>query len=181
MSIPLIILAALSILGGFIGIPEVLGGTNSLHHWLEPIVGKAEEIISLRNLHPDHSLEIPLMIVSVVIAAFGIFLATRYYKKKTTLQHDEEKIGAAYKLAYNKFYVDEIYDTTIVQPTYSISNSFLYKIVDVKIIDGIINGSAWIVDKTAGIIRRLQTGLAQNYAVMIVVGIVTLISYVLIF
>jgi NADH-quinone oxidoreductase subunit L len=51
----------------------------------------------------------------------------------------------------------------------------------VKIIDGIINGSAWIVDKTAGIIRRLQTGLAQNYAVMIVVGIVTLISYVLIF
>ena len=179
MTIPLIVLAALSILGGFIGIPEVLGGANSLHHWLEPIVGKAEEMISLRNLHPDHSLEIPLMIVSVVIAATGIFLATRYYKKKTTLQHDEEKIGGAYTIAYNKFYVDEIYDATVVQPTYSISNSFLYKIIDVKIIDGIVNSLGWVVEQTGGIIRRLQTGLAQNYAVMIVLGIVVVIGYVL--
>ncbi len=179
MSIPLIALAALSILAGLLGIPEVLGGSNSLHHWLEPIVGTGEEMVASRHVLENHALEIPLMVVSVVVALVGILLAMRYYKSKTTLQRDEEKIGAAYKLSYNKFYVDEIYDNTVIKPTYALSNSFLYKIVDVKIIDGIVNGLAWTVEQTGSIARRLQTGLIQNYAVMIVVGIVVVIGYVL--
>ena len=100
---------------------------------------------------------------------------------KTTLADKEKNIGRFYKLASNKFYVDEAYDGAIVQPTYNLSNSFLYKIVDVKIIDGIVNGSAASVDWFSSVIKKIQTGIVQNYAVMIIVGILVLMSYVLIF
>jgi len=181
MWIPLVVLAALSILGGFLGVPHILGGGDAIGHWLEPIVGKGEEIAMQSRILQGEGMEIPLMIVSVVIAIIGILAATRYYKSKTTLADKEKHIGGFYKLASNKFYVDEVYDATVIQPTYTLSNSFLYKIVDVKIIDGIINGSAATVDWFSSIIRKLQTGIVQNYAVMIIVGILVLVSYVLIF
>jgi NADH-quinone oxidoreductase subunit L len=181
MSIPLIVLAVLSVAAGILGIPSVLGGSNVIAHWLEPIVGRGEELAAASMRHADESMEIPLMVVSAVIALAGILLATRYYKKKTTLSASEQKLGVLYKLGYNKFYVDEIYDKTVVQPIYAVSNGFLYKIVDVLIIDGIVNGFAWVTQKTGSAIRKLQTGLVQNYAVVIVVGIMLAIGYVLMF
>ncbi len=181
MWIPLVALAALSVLGGFLGVPHILGGGDAIGQWLEPIVGKGEEIAIQSRILQGEGMEIPLMIVSVVIAITGILLATRYYKSKTTLEADEKKLGTLHKLSTGKFYVDEIYDGAIIQPTYSISNSFLYKIVDVRIIDGIVNGSAAGIDWISTMIRKMQTGIVQNYAVMIVVGILVLVSYVLIF
>jgi NADH-quinone oxidoreductase subunit L len=181
MKLPLIVLAALSILGGFLGIPEVLGGGNAIHHWLEPITGRGEEIVA--RMHPlhDHSMELPLMVVSVIVAAVGIFLATKYYKKKTVLVEQERQLGPAYKLAYNKFYVDEVYDNVVVKPTYAISNSFLYKILDVKIIDGMVNGFAAVVGTGGTVFRKIQTGIVQNYAIVIVVGILLAVGYVITF
>ncbi len=181
MWIPLVVLAALSILGGFLGVPHILGGGDTIAHWLDPIVGKGEEIAMQSRVLQGEGIEIPLMIISVIIAIVGILIATRYYKMKTTLADKEKKLGGFYKLAFNKFYVDEIYDAAAVQPTYNLSNSFLYKIVDVKIIDGIVNGSAASIDWFSSIIRKIQTGIVQNYAVMIVVGILVLMSYVLLF
>ncbi len=181
MSIPLIVLAVLSMGAGLLGVPEILGGSEKLHHWLEPVLGRGEEIAASSLGTHGEGLEIPLMIVSVVIALIGILIATRYYKQRTTLAQNERKLGGLYKLSYNKFYVDEIYDAAIVQPTYAASNSFLYKVVDVKIIDGIVNGLASTAGVFSSLMRKLQTGLVQNYAVMIVIGIVVLIGYVLIF
>ncbi|MEP7234260.1 MAG: NADH-quinone oxidoreductase subunit L, partial [Ignavibacteriota bacterium] len=181
MWIPLVVLAALSVLGGFLGVPHILGGGDAIANWLEPIVGKGEEIVLQANVLQGEGMEIPLMIVSVVIAIAGILLATRYYKQRTTLEAGEKKLGWLHKISANKFYVDELYDGAIVQPTYSASNSILYKFVDVRIIDGIVNGSAAVIDWLSGIIRKIQTGIIQNYAVMIVVGILVLVSYVLIF
>jgi len=179
MSLPLIVLAALSILGGFIGVPAVLGGSPSLEHWLGPVLEHGEETVAARHFGGEHShsLEIGLMAVSVGIALLGIFLAWRFYKSRTTLQRDEAKLGFAYRAAVNKFYVDELYDNTIVQPTYKVSNSFLYKVMDVKIIDGFVNGLAEAVESGSNVIRKIQTGFVQNYAVMIVVGVLCLVSY----
>ena len=181
MWIPLVALAALSILGGFLGVPQILGGGDALAHWLDPIVGKGEEIAMQSRVLQGEGMEVPLMIVCVVVAIIGILAATRYYKSKTTLEADEKKIGSFYKLSSNKFYVDELYEGAVIQPTYKLSNSFLYKIVDVKIIDGIVNGSAATIDWISSTIRKIQTGIVQNYAVMIVIGILVLVSYVLIF
>ncbi len=103
------------------------------------------------------------------------------YSRKTTLAAQEAKLGATYQIIHNKFYVDEIYDAAIVQPIYNVSNSFLWKIVDVRIIDGFINGLAHSAEIGSGWIRRIQTGIAQNYAVMIVVGLLVLVGYLVIF
>ena len=92
-----------------------------------------------------------------------------------------KKLGILYKLGFNKFYVDEIYDGAVVQPTYNFSNSFLYKIFDVMVIDGIVNGSAWVAGQSGLIFRKLQNGLVQNYAIVIVVGILCAIGYVIVF
>lgn len=181
MRLPLIVLAGLAIVAGFIGIPEVLGGGNALHHWLEPITGRGEEIVARAHPVHDHSMEIPLMVISVIVAISGILLATKYYKKKTTLVDKERQLGGAYKLAYNKFYVDELYDNTVVKPTYAVSNSFLYKIFDVQIVDGIVNGFASLVGAGGSVFRKIQTGIVQNYAIVIVVGILLAMGYVITF
>jgi NADH-quinone oxidoreductase subunit L len=181
MWIPLVALAILSVLGGFLGVPNILGGGEAIGKWLEPVVGKGEELALQSRIIQGEGMEIALMIVSVGVAIIGILIATRYYKKKTTLAGQEKNIGTFYDLASNKFYVDEIYDAVVIQPSYKFSNGFLYKIVDVKIIDGMINGSAASIDWISGTIRKIQTGIVQNYAVMIVVGILVLVSYVLIF
>jgi NADH-quinone oxidoreductase subunit L len=121
------------------------------------------------------------MAVSVAIALTGILFAIRVYQRKQTLAKDEAKLGAAYQLLHNKFYVDEIYNAAIVQPIFNFSNSFLWKIVDVKIIDGFVNGLAHITEIGSGTIRRIQTGIAQNYAVLIVVGLLAVVGYLVMF
>lgn len=179
MYVPLVVLAILSLAGGFLNVPHVIGGGTALHHWLEPVLGRGEGI-ALKHMGGDHStVELVLMVVSVAIALIGIFLATRIYKKKTTLAANEAALGTPYKLAYNKFYVDEIYDGGIVQPTYKISRNFLWKIIDVKVIDGIVNGMAYTTAYSGQWLRKIQTGIVQNYAIMIAVGTLVLVSYFL--
>lgn len=181
MWLPLVVLAGLAIVAGFFGMPAVFGAGNWFETWLEPVVSKGEEISKVAGAAEGAGLEWALMAVSVVIAASGILLAMRFYKRRVTLAKDEAQLGAAYQLMYNKFYVDELYDKTVIQPIYNVSNSFLYKIVDVRVIDGIINGLAHITEIGSGLIRRIQTGIVQNYAVLIVVGLFVLVGYLVMF
>jgi NADH-quinone oxidoreductase subunit L len=179
MYVPLIVLAFLSVAGGLLNIPAALGGGTALHHWLEPVVGRGEELALKHTGGDHHTIEMILMVVSVAVALIGIFLATRVYKSKTTLAKNEAALGAPYKLAYNKFYVDELYDNAIVQPTYGMSKNFLWKIVDVKVIDGIVNGLGNTMGYGGQWLRKIQTGIVQNYAIMISVGVLVLVSYLL--
>ena len=181
MWVPLVVLAALSTVGGFLAMPSIFGAGNAFESWLSPVVEKGEQISLVAGAAQGVGLEWGLMAVSVAIAIFGILVAMRYYSRKTTLAAQEARLGAAYQLVHNKFYVDEIYDAGIVQPIFNISNSFLWKIVDVRIIDGFINGLAHIAEIGSGWIRRIQTGIAQNYAVLIVVGLLVLVGYLVMF
>lgn len=181
MTLPLIVLAALSIVGGFLNIPHVLGGNATLEHWLAPVLEQGEQAAQVSFSEAGAGLEIGLMVTSVAIAICGILLAMRFYKKKTTLARDEAVLGTPYRIAVHNFYVDEAYDKLIVQPTYTFSDRILYRIVDVKIIDGFVNGLAWLTGGASNIIRRIQTGVVQNYAVMIVVGLLAIVSYLMIF
>jgi NADH-quinone oxidoreductase subunit L len=181
MYIPLIVLATLSLVSSVVGIPEVLGGGNTIEQWLAPAVGTGEAMVAASITEGSAALEIGLMGVSVAIALCGILLAIRFYKNRVTLAKDEAQLGVAYRVMHNKFYVDEIYDKGIVQPIFNFSNSFLWKIVDVKIIDGFVNGLAHITEIGSGTIRRIQTGIAQNYAVLIVVGLLAVVGYLVMF
>ena len=92
--------------------------------------------------------------------------------KKTSLPEKFiSKFSGLHKVLFNKYYVEEIYDASIVQPIYKISDKFLWKFTDSKIIDGLINGSAAIVEKGSVVLKRMQTGFVQFYAVIMVAGI----------
>lgn len=181
MWFPLVVLAALSIAGGFLGVPHVLGGGNAFEQWLAPVLERGQEISALHVEESSTALELSLMAASVIIALVGIAVAFVYYRKKVTLANQEARLGGIYRLMHNKFYVDEIYDTLVVQPIYHLSNSVLYKIVDVRIIDGIVNGLGAVTETGANTIRRMQTGVVQNYAVLIVVGVVVVVGYLVAF
>ena len=183
MTIPLIVLAILSIFGGLLGVPHVLGHPlhipNLLEHWLEPIF--AVGTTYLPEHKGDHTtLEFLLMGISTVVAISAIFLARSIYSNGTDRAAGiAAKFGGIYKLLWNKYWVDEVYNGAFVAPILAASREVLWKIVDVVVIDGIINGSARAVGAGAGVLRRMQTGVAQNYALIMMMGIVVFIGMVL--
>ncbi|MBK7034455.1 MAG: NADH-quinone oxidoreductase subunit L [Ignavibacteria bacterium] len=182
MTIPLIVLAFLSIFGGFLGVPHVIGHAlhfpNLLEHWLEPIFASGMSMLPVHG--GDHtSLEIMLMTASTVLAILGILFAKRIYANgldKATVM--AAKFKGVYQLLLNKYYVDEIYHMLIAGPIVALSRDFLWKIADVVLIDGAVNGSARVVGATGSALRKIQSGVAQNYALVMMAGIVILVAMV---
>lgn len=176
MTFPLIILAILSLFGGFIGLPHLLG-YNVLDHWLEPVFKNAYSVIN--SYHPETahsvSVEISLIFISIIVASISIFISFRKYSKQTNFS-EEKGFG---KILENKYYLDEIYDKTVVEPIFNTSNRFLWGIFDVKIIDGLVNGIAKFITKISTDWRKIQSGIIQDYATLTVAGIVFIILYFL--
>jgi NADH-quinone oxidoreductase subunit L len=180
MTIPLIVLAGLSIVGGFVGIPESLMGGNALEQWLEPIFAPALSKLRVMPHHVEVT-EYILMILSVGIALAGIYGARWVYLRRQELSALwQQKYARIYTLLWNKYYVDEAYDALFVRPTVRLSNSLLWKGLDVAVIDRMVNGTASAVAWCAFWIRRVQTGVAQMYATVLVGGIVVILFWLLI-
>ncbi|MBL7997273.1 MAG: NADH-quinone oxidoreductase subunit L [Candidatus Kapabacteria bacterium] len=183
MTFPLMVLAVFSIIGGYFGIPHAVGALlghapNLLEHWLEPVFADADKILNHSHAAHVEPIEYGLMVTSTVIAIIGIFLARslyRNYGKAST--EPTAKLGGLHALLSKKYLVDELYQAVFVNTFYTLSNSFLWKIFDVKGIDGVVNGTAQLIGGTAERLRRIQTGVAQNYAVMMMAGIVAVLGY----
>ena len=183
MTIPLIVLAVLSAFGGLLGVPHVIGHAlhipNLLEGWLEPIFAVSNEMLPKHT--GDHTtVEIGLMVASSVLAVIGIMYARSIYSQglsRATAM--AEKMSGIYRMLLNKYYVDEIYHAVVAGPILAASRDFLWKIVDVIVIDGVVNGSAKSMGAAAGVLRRMQTGVAQNYALVMMIGIVIMLAMVL--
>lgn len=181
MTVPLIVLALLSIIGGFIGIPEIFSGEhgNKFHNWLAPVFKDADRKLATFNMH-THFEEILLMVISVILVLAAIWFARYIYLKKPSIAvQTSQRFKGIYNLLWNKYFVDEAYDTLIVNPILNTSRSFLWKIADNKIIDGTVNGVAKIIDIISINIRKLQTGVAQFYALVMVLGIVAALFWII--
>ncbi|MBZ0200163.1 MAG: NADH-quinone oxidoreductase subunit L [Ignavibacteriaceae bacterium] len=181
MTIPLIVLAVLAAIGGLIGIPEVFSGEhgNLFHSWLEPIFKNANMKLAFYSSH-SHLQEIVLMVISVAGAIGSILFARYVYLKNPSIaQKTSQKFAGFYKLLFNKYYVDETYDAVIVNPIKKSSESFLWKIADDKIIDGLVNGTAALIASVSENIRKMQTGVAQFYAVVMMIGVVTALFWII--
>jgi NADH-quinone oxidoreductase subunit L len=177
MTVPLIVLAVLSIVGGFVGIPASLGGGNQFEHFLEPVFEQANAQLAL-PVSDSVTAEYLLMIVSLLVAVGGILAARYVYLRRTDIAEAAAKhFAPLYRLLFNKYYVDEVYDAAIVMPIKKTSEKLLWNIVDVRIIDGTINFAAKASAFTAEILRRIQTGVTQSYAIIFVVGILFVISW----
>ena len=175
MTIPLIILAILSIAGGFIGVPEVLGGGHWLAQFLAPVFEVSQS--KLGKLTMDHNTELMLMAVSVAsaLAAAG-YAYFRYVKGAHVPVADNIQRPAMTKLSYNKYYVDEIYHGLITRPLDKLSG-FFYKVVDKSVIDGFVNGLGSGANEASKGFRLLQSGNVGFYIFMMVAGIIALLAY----
>jgi len=175
MTIPLIVLAVLSIVGGFIGIPEALGGHHWLEEWLKPVFAQSAPL--LPDSHLSSSTEIALMCASVAGAVLALIYAyVRYVKNNHVPAADSEERPGLVSLSYHKFYIDEIYDFLIRKPLDALS-VFFYKVVDLLVIDGFVNGLGKISVKTSKGLRLLQTGNVGFYIFMMVIGIIGVLLY----
>jgi NADH-quinone oxidoreductase subunit L len=170
MTVPLVVLAILSAIGGIINIPESLGGHHWLAQWLSPVILNP-------SAAPNHATEYMLMAVSVVGVLIAIgFAYQKYVKQGHVPVADEGKRTAFASLSYHKFYVDELYDFLIKRPLDAFS-VFFYKVVDTKIVDGIVNGFGWGTSEASKGLRLLQTGNVGFYIFMMVAGIISLLLY----
>jgi NADH-quinone oxidoreductase subunit L len=182
MTIPLIILAVLSAIGGFIGIPEIFSGEhgNFFHTWLSPVFRTAE--IKLMNVAShSHFEEISLMIISVLAAASAIYYARYIYLKKPAVaDKTASRLKGIYKLLLNKYYLDEAYEASVINPIVKGSENVLWKIADNKMIDGTINGAAKMIDNISGTIKKIQNGIAQSYALVMILGVLIALLWIII-
>ncbi|MGE5479003.1 MAG: NADH-quinone oxidoreductase subunit L [Chloroflexota bacterium] len=186
MTIPLIVLAVLSALGGFLGIPYALGfflsdHPNLLENWLHPVFADAARILGNHGPHEIHSIEYVLMLVSTGIAIFGIYLANKWYSSRewTIPNRLSERFAPFYRLLMDKYRLDEFYFKAIVDPVVGFSKVFLWKTFDEKMIDGVVNGAAKGTGRAAESVRKLQSGVVQNYALLMVLGIVVILFYLI--
>src|SRR5262249_11215865 len=160
MAFALIVLAIGSVVAGYFGLPEVLGGGDWFGRFLEPS-------FHLEAAHEaaDHGTEATLMIVSSGVALAGIGLAFYFFlRNRLAADRVTARFASLYRVLLNKYYVDEIYDATVVQPIRIASEDGLWKIVDARVIDGSVNGVGRIVSGWSELLRRLQTGSVRAYA-----------------
>lgn len=177
MTIPLVILAILSVVGGYVGIPHVLGGGANFEKFLEPVF-EASKLPE--NGHGSEALELGLMALSVVAALLGIYLAYVYYLKNPRLSEEfANKHRTLYETVHNKYFVDEIYGFLFVNNLLRIGR-FLRVIIDEGIIDGIVNGVGYFLRGLGSLFRFLQSGYVQAYAVSVIIGAIVVTGYLLI-
>jgi NADH-quinone oxidoreductase subunit L len=152
---PLAVLAVLSLVGGFLSVP----------HWLEPMFHEKE-------VHVD-----ALIANLPFVAGFlGIALAYLFYVAKPSLAESFKKsMGGLYTLVYNKYFVDEAYDLTVVEPLMQGSKTVLWRGMDAGLIDGMANGVGSRARGLGNVLRLLQSGSIRNYAAWVVFGSVILL------
>jgi NADH-quinone oxidoreductase subunit L len=205
-------LAIGAIVAGFVGIPVALGGSNAIEHFLEPsfvvsadhVVGEASgvAVVEAEGEHEiSHGVELGLMVLSIFVALGGLALAHRLYLKQPELAEAwKTRWAGVHQLLFNKYYVDEVYQGTVVRGTMS-SGRGLWRF-DSRVVDGAVNGSSWltlvfswcsglfdryVVDGAVNLVgwaasessfslRRIQTGLIQNYALTMLFGVFVFVS-----
>jgi NADH-quinone oxidoreductase subunit L len=180
MTVPLVILAILAAVGGFVGLPTVFGeGANKLQAFLSPIFLPIAEREGAEHAL-SHATEWLLMGLSVAVAATGIALAWKWYAKEGGRVPGRlaASFPRTYTLVVEKFRVDELYDAIVVRPFQALAR-FCWKVIDVLIIDGVLNAGAFLVELLGDLLRFLQTGNVRNYALSFLLGVVELMLIVL--
>jgi NADH-quinone oxidoreductase subunit L len=189
MAFALVLLAAGSIVAGYIGLPAVLSSHNRFNEFLAPsfspprveqTAASPAEPGAERAEAGGAQLELGLMAVSVVAAVGGIGIAVFFFlQNREAAGRLAERFIGVYTVLAHKYYVDEIYDAAIVQPIRIVADEGLWKVVDMRVIDGSVNGVAESVRGWSELLRRLQTGSVRAYAASLFLGVVALLGYYL--
>jgi len=174
MTVPLVILAFFSAVAGYIGLPVVFGErANLFNRFLEPVIKPAHEA------HLSLGTEWALILISAAVALCGIYIAYIFYLRSPQMPHHlVRQFPGVYKLIYNKYYVDEVYDAAFVNPMVKGSDA-VYTHFDLKVIDGTINGTAEATGLAGRVLSLFQSGLVKDYALALLLGVVIFLGYLL--
>ena len=198
MTVPLAILAIGAMVAGFVGIPAALGGNNAIEHFLEPSLAVATAVPAA---HMSHAGELGLMALSVLISVSAIGLAYRFYVQRPELaERMRNQWARAHRVLLNKYYVDEFYNATAVRGTmlsakklwqfdarvvdgavnltgwFTVFSGWLSHLFDKYVVDGLVNFVGWSASESSFSVRRIQTGLIQNYALVMLLGVFVFVS-----
>ncbi len=199
MAFALIVLAIGSVVAGIVGIPHAIGGSNEIEAFLAPsfeahatapaqsefqIAPPPGELAAQAPAESHEAsgsgTELTLMAVSLGVAVAGIGLAVYFWlRNRRAADRVAESAAPAYRLLLNKYYVDELYDSAIVQPIKYASTALLWKGVDAALIDGAVNGVGATIRGASGSLRRLQTGSIRAYAASLILGVVLILGWYL--
>ncbi len=171
ITVPLILLAVGAVAAGWVGIPPIfMEHGDRIGEFLAPVLGHPES-------HGTHAQEAFVMGASIAVAVAGLFVAFIMYIRKTDLP---VKLGSAfqpvYKLLFNKYWIDELYSKTLVQPVMRASEKIILGIFDTKIIEGIVNGVPNLIGAFSRKFRGIQTGLLSNYALVMAFGVLFIVG-----
>jgi len=171
ITVPLMILAVGAVAAGWVGIPPLfLEHGDRIGEFLAPVLGHPQG-------HGTHAQEAFVMSMSIAVAVGGLLVAFVMYMKKTELP---AKIAAAfqpvYKLLFNKYWIDELYSRTLVQPVLRASEKIILGIIDARIIEGIVNGVPGLIGAFSRKFRQVQTGMLSSYALVMALGVLVIVG-----
>jgi len=193
MLAPLVILAVLSFVGGWVGVPQFMGGHNEVEHFLAPVMQSgpsvAGEAVSDKDATTSHAGEATpentgeewaLAGTSVAAALIGFFFAwLLYYKRPELPDRITAKIHGIYTMVLHKYYIDEGYGAIFVKPLLALSTVVLWRGVDQGVIDGLVNGAGSASQGMGGELRRMQSGNIRSYAAWVAIGAAAILAYMI--
>jgi NADH-quinone oxidoreductase subunit L len=180
MVIPLVLLAVLSFVGGWVGVPKAMGGSNHFEHFLDPAFQTPAEAMPAEAAtgREDASAELMFSAVSVAAAAIGFLGAWFLYFKRTDLPAKlAESAGGLYRLVLDKYRIDELYGAVFIQPLIALSTNVFWKGIDRGLIDGAVDAGAAGANETSDVMRRMQSGNIRSYAGWVAVGAAAVIAF----
>ena len=177
MTIPLMILAFLAFFGGFLNIPEIMGGSGALKEFLAPVFADAMKLNQIPHHHVSAGLEWTNMSVIILLVLLMAWSAYKKFVKELKPEEMEaESKSFIQRLAINKFYIDELYDAVFVKPVFRISEA-LHQFVEIRFIDRIVNGAGTMVVRFSNVIRYLQAGHVGAYLFFMIIGILLILFF----
>jgi NADH-quinone oxidoreductase subunit L len=187
---PLVVLAVLSIIGGWVGVPKALGGTQEFERYLAPAIHTPADVAAEgRGSQPaeepaeepgDRSTELTFTVISVAVALAGLGLAWLLYIRQPELPGRITKsMHGIYLMVLHKYYIDEGYGLLLVKPLMSLSTHVLWRGVDQGLIDGAVNGAGAASKEIGGELRRMQSGNIRSYAAWVAAGGAVVIAYMI--
>jgi len=177
MTIPLTLLAILSTVGGFVGLPAWMGlGANRFDEFLKPAL-KHTRLAEAHDL--PHGTEMIFAVISVLAALTGIYIAYRLYVRNPgAADAVAQRLRILYRLSFRKYFVDEIYDGALVCPIRDGAREILWKGLDALVVDGSVNGAGRSIRGLGAVLKHVQNGLVRSYAAWILLGTAVLLYYV---
>lgn len=170
ITVPLVVLCVLSVVGGIINIPHLLGGDKMMMHYLENIVPVHEHgAVSISE-------EWILMLTGLVAVAATIFFARNKYLIRKNIPESDAEVKGIGKVLHAKYYVDEAYEAMIVKPWKNLSE-FFSAVFEKYVVDGAVHGTARLVQEISNQLRLLQTGTIGFYVFTMAIGILCLVIY----